>query len=75
MADNIRGFAFCNKSTPVNENPKGLSIGGTRGAKKTIIHNRQSWRNIKFCDIKCMLAISDRRNCIAVENIYTHLIS
>ena len=52
MADNIRGFAPCNNSAPVKENPSGLRIGGTRGAKNIIIHNIQNWSTIISFDIK-----------------------
>ena len=35
ISDNIHGFAFCVSNAPVRMYPKGLNIGGTRGAKNT----------------------------------------
>lgn len=48
MMDNVHGFAFCKSSTPVSEYPKGLSTGGTRGAKNVTIHKINSCRIILY---------------------------
>lgn len=70
MAESIQGFACCTNNTPVNENPSGLRIGGTKGAKSIITHNKHNCAIIIFCDIKLVFYIFQMINCITIKNIY-----
>lgn len=62
IIESSRGFAFCATSIPVSVNPKGLSIGGTKGAKNMTHHKIHSCAIIiffldKVCDYIILLNV------------------